>query len=253
MKNKQKIVVANWKMSPSSFPIAKKLLDDIRRGLKRGSAKVVICPPLIFARELAHSYRGQKISFGAQDISEESGGSFTGEVSAQMVREAGLAYCIVGHSERRARGESETIVNKKMIRSLEAGLSPILCIGERERDAGGRYLATVAGQLRSAFAGVAKKDARKALIAYEPIFAIGGSARDALSPRAIEEMALYIRKLLVEMFGRESGLLVPVLYGGSVEPENGRQILWEGGVDGYLVGHASLSASDFSALVAYAS
>lgn len=253
MKKNSKIVVANWKMSPASYGVAKKLFDDVRKETRRASARIVICPPLLFARELMHSYSGSKISFGAQNVSEEEDGPFTGEMGARMLKEAGLSFVIVGHSERKAKGETDEMINKKILRTLAAGLSPVLCIGEKERDRTGRFLAVLSGQLSAALRGVEKKDVRKLIIAYEPVFAIGKGASDALPPREIEETAIFIRKRLVEAYGREVGLHVPVLYGGSVEPENGREIIEEGGVDGYLVGHASLSAHDFAALVSYAS
>ncbi len=186
---------------------------------------------------------------GAQDVFWQNSARATGEVSPEQLADLGASHVIVGHSERRALGENDEIVAKKAVAVLKEGMHPILCIGEKERDADGRYFETLKSQLKNSLAGVRRPDFRYLAIAYEPLWAIGKSARAAAEPRVVRETAIFMRKVLTDSFGAESAQEPRILYGGSAEPENTRAILSEGGVDGLLVGHASLDAEEFGEML----
>jgi triosephosphate isomerase len=151
----------------------------------------------------------------------------------------------VGHSERRAAGDSDETVHAALRAAAGAGLVSILCVGETERDAGGAHFSFVEGQLSSALKDFPKQSASKLVVAYEPVWAIGKTAADAMKPQELREMAIFIKKTLAGIFERKAALRVPILYGGSVEPENARALIAEGGVGGFLVGHASTSVDSF--------
>ena len=247
---KTKLVVANWKMNPKSLTEA----DEIFNGIKGTAGKMrgvhtVIAPPYVYLGELADGYKGKNLSFGAQDVSYELKGSFTGEISIPMLRDSGATYAIVGHSERRALGESNELIHKKVAASLEAKFKTILCIGEQERDPGAEYLAFLKEQLTSALTGIPQSQLSSMIIAYEPVWAIGKSDLEAAKPRDVHEMVIYIRKILVELYDNKVAMKIPVLYGGSVEPENAEALLREGEVNGFLVGHASLDPGEFNAIL----
>lgn len=246
-------VVANWKMKPGTIGEAKKLFLDVKKLAPRlSNTKLVICPPVAFLSELRKLYAGTKLDFGAQDIHTEPKGSYTGEVSAAMVKSIGAAYTIVGHSEQRSLGDTNDDVNKKLRVALGEGVRVILCIGERERDNSGGYLSFLSEEVRVAFKDIARKDLRNIILAYEPIWAIGKTGKDAMQPSDVHETVLFLRKVLSELYDKKSALALPVLYGGSVEAENAEALLKEGGVNGFLVGHASLVPTEFGTILATA-
>lgn len=250
MKNGKIIVAANWKTNPDTLARAKKILDPLKRlAPKLVNVSLAIYPPVPFIAPLKASYSGKKIIFGAQDASTEASGSHTGEVSLSMLASVGATSVIVGHSERRAKGETNEVVQQKLKAVLQSSLSVILCIGERERDNGGKYLEFLQEELQTALRGVDAKSLRKVTIAYEPVFAIGKSAADALSPHGIHETVLFIRRILSELYDRDSAFKVPILYGGSVEASNAGSILHGGEVQGFLVGHASLVTEEFKEIL----
>jgi triosephosphate isomerase len=196
--------------------------------------------------------QGSAIKTSAQSVSVFETGAHTGEVGAQMVKSFGVSYSIVGHSERRAQGETDEMVRAQLGHAAAAGLTPILCIGESERDAAGAYLAVVAGQLREALksfpankVGAKTSTTPKLVIAYEPVWAIGKSAAEAMKPSDVREMSIFIKKTLAEHFDRTAALKVPILYGGSVEPSNAGSLIEEGDINGFLVGHASTEVDSF--------
>jgi triosephosphate isomerase len=247
----RKIVVANWKMNPSSLKEAQELLSQVKRVAKRtrGGVKVVVCPPFIYLGALG---RGD-IQLGAQDVFFERRGAFTGEVSPAMLGDIGATHVIVGHSERRRLGEDNVIVNRKIKAALMENLQVIFCIGEAVRDIHGRYFQFLEEQLLVGLKGVSRNALRNLLIAYEPIWAIGKSVEDAAAPEDVHQMSIFIKKILVKRFGKSSALRVPILYGGSVESGNAEAILREGKADGFLVGHTSLDAKEFGEILATAS
>ncbi|HEY4489294.1 MAG TPA: triose-phosphate isomerase, partial [Candidatus Paceibacterota bacterium] len=191
----------------------------------------------------------RNLQFAAQDVSEKSGGAATGEVPASLLRELGVGYVILGHSERRALGETDAEIAAKTKQALAAGLVPILCIGERERDEDAKYVQVLRTELSAVLEVLSPKERTKIVIAYEPIWAIGKSARDAITPVDLKEMVLYIRKILAQHVPKVTANKVKIIYGGSVEPGNIRELAKEGGVDGFLIGHASVDPKTFSALV----
>jgi triosephosphate isomerase len=193
-----------------------------------------------------------KPQIGVQDVSSSLGGAYTGEVSAAMTANLGAKFTIIGHSERRALGETNAIVNKKILAALSAGLEVVLCIGEQTRDHDGFYLGYLRDELDSAFQSVLPRDLPRIMIAYEPIYAIGRSAADAMSGQEVHEMVIFIRKYLAEKFNRSRADATTILYGGSVEGSNAESILKEGMVDGFLVGRASLDPNMFMEIIKFA-
>ena len=241
------LIVANWKMNPKTFKEAKKLFDETKRltGLLKG-VSVVVCPPAVFLRDLAVGNRAGRVSFGAQNVHFEAQGSYTGEISALQVKDAKAMYAIIGHAERRAMGETNDDVRKKVDAVLVAGLTPIMCIGEKERGQGAEHFTAVREQIRTGISEDAGKRLSKIIIAYEPIWAIG--ATKAMEPRQMHEMSIFIRKTLVERFG-EAGHSIKILYGGSVDGENAADMMRDGDVVGLLVGRASVDIQSFTELL----
>lgn len=238
-------------MHPTTLVAARRLFRGVTRRVARvRSASVVVCPPMLYLSDLINGYSGSTVLFGAQDISiEQKEGSFTGEVSGTMLKRAGVSYVIVGHSERRARGETDELVAQKVSAALAAGLTPVICVGEKERDEEGHYLRRLEQQIRTSLDGVTRPNAKRMVVAYEPIWAIGKTAADAMTPMKLHEMSLFVKKVLVKKYGRKAGSSIKILYGGSVEPENDDALIAEGGVEGFLVGHASLDAEMFASVV----
>ncbi|MDB5224858.1 MAG: triosephosphate isomerase [Candidatus Adlerbacteria bacterium] len=182
------------------------------------------------------------VKVGAQAVSANTG-AHTGEVSAAMAKSVGATFTIVGHSERRAQGESDAAVYANLQAALAQKLIPVLCVGESERDPNGAHFEYIENQLTSALRGFNK--ASKLVIAYEPVWAIGKSAGDAMKPADLQEMHIFIRKTLTAILGRAVADTVSIIYGGSVEAENAASLLEEGGVSGFLVGHASATPNTF--------
>ncbi len=243
------LIVANWKAyvetreeAKKLFALAKRLVVSVRR------VKIVLAPSMPHLGLLAPGNRS-KVVFASQDMSDTTVSAATGEVTGGTLRNLGVDYVILGHSERRARGESDALIAEKVRRALVNGLTPILCVGERERDQDAQYLILLKQQISSVFSVLAPKERLEVVVAYEPVWAIGKHAGDAPSPQDIGEMTLYIRKVLSEFLPGKGATKATVLYGGSVESGNIRAIAGGSGVDGFLVGHASADASQFTALV----
>lgn len=240
---KSTLVVANWKLHPKTLKEAEKLLSSYK--LPRGMS-VVVAPPSLFLQPLRKGHKG-KIAFGVQNIFFEKEGSFTGEISGGMAKDVGASYALIGHAERRALGESDEEIAKKAGAAVRAGLTAILCVGERERDEHGFYLNRLKEQLERGLAEISPALLKNVIIAYEPLWAIGASV--AISPRDLQETALYLRKILHALY-KDKGLSVPVLYGGSVSAENAAAFVEEGDVNGLLVGRESLKSGSFNAILA---
>lgn len=250
MSRAKRLIIANWKMHPGTLTDARKLFRGVSRKVTRiRKSTVVICPPTLYLSDLVSGYGGTTVSFGAQDCStERTGGSFTGETSPLMLKRLGVQYAIVGHSERRARGETNELIAQKVKAAVTTGLTAVLCVGEEERDTEGTFLKWLEKEVQKSLEGVTRKDTGKLIVAYEPIWAIGKSAANAMTPEEVQHMYLFIRKVLVKKYGRKYGSKIKILYGGSIEPSNSTALLEEGGVDGFLVGHASLDSDDFAAI-----
>ena len=241
------LIVANWKAYIEDVERARELLARAKRLTKRGTTLVLAPPAPLLG--LLKAARPGPIALSAQDISATTGGAHTGEATAQAYAAAGASYAIVGHSERRAAGDTDVLVAEKLAHAVAHRLTPILCVGERERDGDGRYLSFVRDQLTNALAPLLPKERSLVVVAYEPVWAIGRAAADAIHPGELGEMVLYIRKVLAELLPGSSSSHARVLYGGSVEPENVRPLAAASGIDGILVGHASVDGATFSALV----
>ena len=189
------------------------------------------------------------MSFGVQNISDKKGGAYTGEVSAEMAKDVGASYSIIGHSERRDMGETDDMISFKIKNALNVGLVPILCIGEKERDHNGQYLSFLSKSLKDSLYGVSKKDISKIIIAYEPVWAIGKNSNGAMEPREIHETVLYLRKVLSDIYGKNEAMGVRFVYGGSVGGDNAGAIIKDGDVVGFLVARASLDTNQFIKII----
>ncbi|HLV60608.1 MAG TPA: triose-phosphate isomerase [Fredinandcohnia sp.] len=248
MSARRKFVAGNWKMH-KTLEEARRLAADLRRELDGvEGVRVAVIPPFTSIAAVAEALRGSPIEVGGQDLHWETQGAFTGEVSGPMLRDAGAGLVLVGHSERRHLfGETDETANRKVRAALDAGLSPILCVGEtlEERDAG-RTLEVVGSQVRAGLAGLGAEDLNRVAIAYEPVWAIG-TGRTA-TPEQAQEVHAFVRAELRTIAG-EVADVVPILYGGSVKPDNAGALLALPDVDGALVGGASLQADAFAAIV----
>lgn len=241
------IVVANWKMNPTTMREAKKLFDATRKAAESAkNVSLIVAPPAIFLRELSARYKGRRIVFAVQNANAEVGGAYTGDTSLLQAKDAGAQYVIVGHSERRAKGETNEGAGKVVVAALVSGVTPILCVGERERTQSGEHFNFVKEQLRAGFADVEPSKVTKVFVAYEPVWAIGGEK--TMSPHDMHEMAIFIRKTIVGLKG-EVGMNIKILYGGSANEANTLPMLQASGVQGLLVGHVSIDASRFAALI----
>ncbi len=232
-------------MNPGSMKEAEAIVLGIASGIE-GLKKVntVICPPFQYLEKVGLLIKSKAI-LGAQDSFFGDVGPYTGEVSVQMLKRAGVKYVIVGHSERRALGEGDELINKKVTAVLSAGLKAVLCVGERSRDESGEFLNFIRNQLTLDLDKIKKSWLKNLIIAYEPIWAIGKDALRAATPQDVLEVSIFIKKILAEIFGREEGIKVPVIYGGSVDVENCGAFLTEGNSDGLLVGREGLNPENF--------
>lgn len=245
----KKLVIGNWKMNPSTVKEADKLFSAVAKSISRiKKTEIIICPPVIYLERLKKL--SKKISLGAQDAFWGDVGAFTGGVSGEMLYNLGIRYVILGHSERRALGESNGDINKKLKAALSSGLTPILCIGETERDVSHEYFNTVKNQIKECLNGVNKNLISKIIIAYEPVWSISTTPnrRDATAQDS-REMAVYIRKVLSDMFSQQVVKDVRIIYGGSVNERDAEEFLKDGGVDGVLPGRASLTAEKFVQII----
>ena len=240
------LIAGNWKMHGMEASLEEAIAMAGVVDAHPPACRVAICPPATLIRRLADVLSGSTILVGAQDCRPEPQGAFTGDLAPEMLAEAGARLVILGHSERRAlHGETDQAVAAKAAGALRAGLEPLICVGETlaERQAG-RTLERVTGQVRGSLGeGLADQ---AFCVAYEPVWAIGSGLTPTLDE--IAEAHAAIRQTLVRMFG-ESGRVVPILYGGSVKPDNAAPILKVAEVSGALVGGASLKADDFMAIV----
>lgn len=241
------LIVCNWKMNPKTLKDAKKLLDATKKALvgTRG-VSVIVAPPALYLQPLASASKAKLIAFGAQHVHFEAEGSHTGDISAAQVKDVKGQYAIVGHAERRALGETNDDVRKKVAAVTVAGLTPILCVGEKERNSAGDHFVTIREQLHLGLKDVPLPKRSKVIIAYEPVWAIGASR--AMTPADMHEMSIFIRKTLVEKFGDE-GHQVQILYGGSIDEHNASEMVRDGEVRGLLVGRASAQPDAISALI----
>ncbi len=249
----KKLVVANWKMNPQTIEEANNIFSGIKRTAQKiTGVETVICPPFLYIS--AFKLKDSLVKLGAQDafwVNPLAGkGPYTGEISPDMLKMAGVKYVIIGHSERRENfGETNEMVNKKVKAALESGLKVILCVGEKERDHEHAYLRFIKTELEEGLRGIKKTNFKNLVIAYEPIWAIGKKGAEADSPESVLQMSIYIRRVLQPIVGKELTHDLPIIYGGSAEPVNAEAFLKEGKVQGFLVGHASLKPEQFNEIL----
>ncbi len=242
------IIAANWKAYVESTAKAKALFASAKRAAVKPGIEIILAPPAPLLGLLVADNKS-KVVFASQDISDTTGGAATGETTAALLSGMGVQYAILGHSERRAMGETDAVVASKVGHALAQGLTPIVCIGERERDADARYLHTLRTQIAAVYEPLSPKERMRVVIAYEPIWAIGKDASEAITPHDLHEMILYIRKVLGDYLPGRASEATKILYGGSVEPENARDLAGGSDISGFLVGHASVDVTTFTALV----
>ncbi|MBI2038712.1 MAG: triose-phosphate isomerase [Candidatus Niyogibacteria bacterium] len=240
----RRLFIANWKMNPMTVAAARKLFAGIVLGTAGAkNAQIVVAPPVPFLVALP---KNRRIALGAQNLFWERSGAYTGEISAEMISALGAEFAIIGHSERRALGETDAMINRKIKAALSSDLYSVLCVGERDRS-DENFQHIVRKQVLADLLNVPKKHAFRLVVAYEPVWAIGTGK--TVEPRDLFEMATYIRRTLLELFGKSLALRIPILYGGSVNAVNAPDFLNVAGVGGLLVGGASLDADEFSAIV----
>ncbi|MDE2399433.1 MAG: triose-phosphate isomerase [Patescibacteria group bacterium] len=245
----KKIIIGNWKMNPLTPKDAEKLFKNIAELVSRvKKTDIVICAPFIYLDRLT-KIRTSKIKLGAQDSFGLDTGPFTGEISPEMLYNIGARYVILGHSERRAMGETNELINKKIKGALASGLVPVLCVGENQRDENHEYFNIVKTQINECLDGISKNSNSKIIIAYEPVWAISTTLnqKDA-TPMDCEEMVIFIKKVLADKFGAKTEC-PKIIYGGSVNTKDAGDFLNGGGVDGLLPGRASLNANKFMEIV----
>ena len=243
------LIAGNWKMYKTTAE-AKAFAEEFSKLYKDTDVRVAICAPFTQLVALKEAFAGTNVKLGAQNVHFEDEGAFTGEISVEMLKEIGVDYCIIGHSERREYfAETDETVNlklKKLFSSSE--IIPILCVGENlcEREAGNAF-DVVEGQLKADLEGIDKADVSKLVIAYEPIWAIGTGK--TATPEQAGEMCAHIRNIVEKLYDEDTCDSVIIQYGGSVKPENASEIMNMDEIDGALVGGASLDASKFIKIV----
>jgi len=244
------IIAGNWKMNMTPSQ-AKELINELKPLVQDAKCDVVICPPYVDLALAAELIKDSNIRLGAQNIHWAEKGAFTGEVSANMLKELGVEFAIIGHSERRQYfGETDETVNARAKAAIAAGITPIICVGESlEQRESGKTEELVKAQVEKGLEGIAAEDVAKLVIAYEPIWAIG-TGRTATDEQANETIGV-IRETVAAIFGTDTAAAVRIQYGGSMNPKNVKGLMAMPEIDGGLIGGASLKAVDFSQVVNY--
>lgn len=248
---RKKIVAGNWKMN-NTFEEADELLADIFENLEEGKPNdvdVIICPPYTYLEISTDIADEGDFSIGAQNVSENSFGAYTGEISAPMLNSMGVEYCIIGHSERRKYfNESNELLAKKVNALLDSNMRPIFCCGELLDDRNkGNHFDVVKKQIQQALFNLSKDEFINIIIAYEPVWAIGTGLN--ATPEQAQEMHAFIRSLIAEKYGDDAAQEISILYGGSCKPSNAKKLFENPDVDGGLIGGASLNADDFLSII----
>ncbi len=250
--SRRRFIAGNWKMN-KTVTEAIALANGLKRELYDiDTVDIALCPPFTALDAVNEVVTGSNLKLGAQDVSWEASGAFTGEVAAPMLKDLGCTYCIVGHSERRHFfHESNDTVNKKTAALLKTDLTPIVCVGEtlaeRERDL---TFGVVNDHVKKGLAGFSRQEAARIVVAYEPVWAIGTGK--TATPEQAQEVHAYVRELLAELFSKETAASMIILYGGSVKPDNTKDLLAQPDIDGALVGGASLDMRRFADIVTIA-
>ncbi|HSV26601.1 MAG TPA: triose-phosphate isomerase [Sedimentisphaerales bacterium] len=242
-------IAGNWKMNTTSKS-AVALVNALKTAVKDVTAvDIAVAPPFVYLLDVARAAAGSNVAVAAQNVYYEGNGAFTGEISCDMLKDAGCTYVIIGHSERRhVIGEKDELINKKVLAALKAGLKPILCVGEllaeRESD---KTVSVVTDQTTKGLLGVGADEILNVTIAYEPVWAIG-TGRNA-TPDQAQEVHAMIRRLIAKLYSQPLADKLRMQYGGSAKPSNAAELVAQKDVDGLLVGGASLKADDFAAMI----
>ena len=241
-------LVLNWKMNPETLEQALDLFESIKKAAAKMSGKTIVAPPALFLRSISEKYKGKFISFAIQNIHTEKTGAFTGEISAAQAKSVGCEFVLVGHFERRVIGEDDDDVRKKVSAALDSGLSPIICIGEKVRDPhSGEHLEYIKRQITNTLSEVTTLQAKKIIIAYEPVWAIG--ATEPMKAPQMHEMTIFIRKILWEKYDKLA-LKIPILYGGAIlDDVHATNMVKESEVNGFLLGRASIDSERLHVLI----
>lgn len=250
MTMKRPIIAGNWKMNNNKEE-TKKLIKEMAPLVKDAECEVVVCVPFTSLETARKAARGTNIQLGAQNVHWAENGAFTGEISAEMLTELKVKYVIVGHSERRQYfAETDETVNLRTKAALDAGMKVILCVGEtlEEREAG-KTAEVVMRQTENALQNISKQELKRVVIAYEPVWAIG-TGKTATSQEANDTIK-YIRKVIRKFYGRASGQSIRIQYGGSMKPNNVKELMAMPMIDGGLIGGASLKSEAFAQIVNY--
>lgn len=248
---RKKLIAGNWKMNKTSFA-SKELLNEMVKGLNEdilSKVDVLVCPPFTSLAIASETLKGIKISIGAQNIHQKDEGAYTGEISAQMIKNLDCSYVILGHSERRQYfGETNHLINAKVKIALKNGLTPILCVGEtlEERESN-MHKKIVDEQVTLCLKDLSAEDLKNVVIAYEPVWAIGTGK--TATPEQANEMHILIREALENLFGKETAGSTRILYGGSMNDKNSNELLSQPDIDGGLIGGASLKADSFIQII----
>jgi triosephosphate isomerase (TIM) len=244
------VIVGNWKMYKLLAEAVQMVLDLKPKVVNSRHCDIIVAPPFTALKTINDRLEGSNIMTAGQNVSDQGGqGAFTGEISAEMLRDMGCRYAIVGHSERRQHyHETDALINSKLRASLAAGLKPIMCVGENlgQREAN-EMEAVVGRQVREGLAGLTGEDLSRILVAYEPVWAIG-TGRTA-TPEIATTMHRFIRSVIAQGWGEQTSVKMQILYGGSVKPDNIATLMSEADIDGALVGGASLEADSFARIV----
>lgn len=248
MKKTRPLVVANWKLNPTKLNEAKNLATETKKKVaKLEEVEIVIAPPMIFVPEVAKVVQKSEVKLGVQNVFYEERGPFTGEVAPGMVEQFGVKYVIIGHSERRKLGVTDKDVNLKIKAVLKKRMTPIVCIGEKARDNEGKFFGEVENEIKALAEDLTSLELKKIVIAYEPIWAIG-TGKNATA-EDVKEMQLFIVSTLTKLYNRKVAEGIHLLYGGSVKASIAKNLHEQGGMNGFLVGGASLKATEFAGIV----
>ena len=243
------IIAGNWKMNMTASE-TKKFAEELKAIMPKAKwCDVVVCVPSVNISTAIRAFKDLRVSVGAENVYFEEKGAYTGEVSAEMLKDLGVKYVIIGHSERRQYfGETDFTVNKKALAALDAGLHPIICVGETlEQRELGITMELIALQVKSALAGVPAEKLRKCVIAYEPVWAIG-TGKTATAEQAAE-VCTFIRTTVRHLYGARIARSITIQYGGSMKPSNAAELLGQSDIDGGLIGGASLKPAEFVEII----
>ena len=242
------IIAGNWKMNKTPSE-ARELVSALIPLVKDAECDVVVCTPAVDFAAVSEVIKGTNIKLGAENMHWKESGAYTGELSAAMLKESGVEYVILGHSERRQYfGETDATVNQRVLAAVKAGLTPIICVGEKKEEREAGYTnALVTYQTQIALSGLTADEVKHVVIAYEPVWAIG-TGKTATADQA-QEIHAFIRKTIADKYGKEVAENTSILYGGSCKPSNAAELFAKPDVDGGLIGGAALKADSFMGII----